>query len=67
MRFLVLALALVAAGCASSAQVAATKSIGGKLGIAAEHCSAYGPFKTTRAENGKPPKVKFGGAIVCEK
>lgn len=58
---------MVLAGCASKAQLASTKSAGEALGLFAKHCAAYGPVKTVRKEEGKPPKLGFGAAIVCEK
>lgn len=62
-----LAVAAFLAGCASKAQYAATKDAGKALGVVVQHCSAYGPLKTTRAEKGQRPKVRFGAAVVCEK
>jgi len=54
-------------GCTGSRMLREAHDAGGALGVAIEHCSAYGPLKTTKATKTTPPKVKFGSAIVCEK
>ena len=54
-------------GCAGSRMLREAHDAGGALGVATEHCAAYGPLKTTKASKGTPPKIKFGAAIVCEK
>lgn len=61
------ALLFAITGCAGPRLFKKTVSEGGALGIATQHCAAYGPLKTTRADKNNPPKIRFGAAVVCEK